>query len=266
MRGGIKILMWGYAFFLPFFSAAQCAPDSTRISASVRATGDTGKFVVSEPYKFRAAQLIAPVALVGLGVTGLVVEPVKEWNHDFRNNFADCRRVRFDDYVQYVPLATPYVLKLCGVKSRHSYGEYTILLATSYLSMGIMVNTLKYTIRELRPDGSSRNSFPSGHTATAFMGAELLRSEFWETSPWIGVAGYSLAATIGFMRIYNDRHWTTDVLAGAGIGILSVRIAYWTFPAMRRLFFGKSRTDGLYVSAAPYYDGSQYGTLLSVCF
>jgi membrane-associated phospholipid phosphatase len=219
------------------------------------------------PYKFRATQLIAPAALVGLGATGLFVEPVREWNRDIRAPFIGNPRHGFDDYVQYAPFIAPYILKLSGVKSRHNYGEYTILLATSALSMGIMVNALKYSARELRPDGSAYNSWPSGHTATAFMGAELLRAEFWDTAPWIGIAGYAVAATVGYMRVWHNRHWTTDVLAGAGIGILSVRIAYWTFPTMQRLFFGSGhKKSDSYISAVPYYTGTQLGTSLSLCF
>jgi hypothetical protein len=220
------------------------------------------------PYKFRATQLIAPAALVGLGVTGLTVNPVKEFNRKVSSAFAGNRQLSFDDYLQYAPLATPYVLKLCGVESRHNYGEYTVLLAVSSMSMAIMVNVLKYTVKELRPNGISRNSFPSGHTATAFMGAELLRTEFWEVSPWIGVGGYLVASSVGFMRCWRNRHWVTDVLAGAGIGILSARIAYWVFPPLQRLFFGvkKRGVSGVHMTLAPYYDGRRLGGAAGICF
>jgi membrane-associated phospholipid phosphatase len=219
-------------------------------------------------YSFKASQLIAPAALVGLGATGLFVNPVRELNRDISSSFTGNKRRGFDDYVQYAPLLTPYVLKLGGVKSRHSYEELTILAATSYLTMGILVNTVKYSVGELRPDGSSRNSFPSGHTATAFMGAELLRTEFWDTSPWIGLAGYAVATTVGYMRVWHNRHWMTDVLAGAGVGILSVRIAYWCLPPLQRLFFGQQsrRNARSYASAAPYYNGQQVGLSFSSVF
>ena len=71
------------------------------------------------------------------------------------------------------------------------------------------------------------NSFPSGHTYIAFVGAETLRKEYGEEYPWLAVAGYAVATLVGTMRIYNDRHWAGDVLAGAGLGILSVNITYW---------------------------------------
>jgi membrane-associated phospholipid phosphatase len=252
----LHILILCLALLVPHFGWAQeggAPADSVHLERS--------------PYKFRATQLIAPVALVGLGATGLFVNPVRELNRNISSSFTGNRRSGFDDYVQYVPFATPYILKLAGVKSRHNYGEYTILLATSYLSMGIMVNALKYSVRELRPDGSKRNSFPSGHTATAFMGAELLRAEFWDTSPWIGIAGYAVAGTVGYMRIWHNRHWMTDVLAGAGIGILSVRIAYWTFPALQRLFFGRGdKKSDSYITAAPYYNGTQFGSSFALSF
>ena len=71
------------------------------------------------------------------------------------------------------------------------------------------------------------NSFPSGHTFTAFTGAEILRREYGEEYPWIAVAGYAVAVTVAAMRVYNNRHWLGDVCAGAGLGILSVTLAYW---------------------------------------
>ena len=127
-------------------------------------------------------------------------------------------------------MAATYGLNLCGVKGKHGYGELTIILGTAYALMGVTVNVTKNLTKVERPDGSARNSFPSGHTATAFMGAELLRREYWNVSPWIGIAGYAVAAGTGFFRIYNNRHWLTDVLAGAGVGILSVQAAYWLYP------------------------------------
>lgn len=79
----------------------------------------------------------------------------------------------------------------------------------------------------------------SGHTATAFMGAELLRREFWGVSPWIGITGYAVAAGTGAFRMVNNRHWFTDVVAGVGIGILSVEAAYWLYPVLGRAFLCK---------------------------
>ncbi|MBO4599585.1 MAG: phosphatase PAP2 family protein, partial [Bacteroidales bacterium] len=98
------------------------------------------------------------------------------------------------------------------------------------LTYGIMaglVNGIKYTSKELRPDGSTYNSWPSGHTATSFAGATILHKEYGLTrSPWYSVAGYGVATATGVMRVLNNRHWVSDVLSGAGIGIMSGELAY----------------------------------------
>jgi hypothetical protein len=79
----------------------------------------------------------------------------------------------------------------------------------------------------MRPDGSTANSWPSGHTATAFVGATLLHKEYGLTrSPWWSVAGYGVATATGVMRVLNNRHWISDIMSGAGIGIMSTELGY----------------------------------------
>ena len=112
-------------------------------------------------------------------------------------------------------------------------------------------------------DAQHDYSFPSGHTATAFMGAEFLRKEYWDVSPWIGVAGYAVAAGTGFFRMYNNRHWLTDVLTGAGIGILSTQAAYWLYPTITKTFFRK-RYKNIFIS--PYFSKEEKGVSCHIAF
>ena len=139
--------------------------------------------------------------------------------------------------MQYSPMVAAYVLDLTRLEGQHGFKDKTIILAMSYATMGILVNAMKFSVKERRPDSHARNSFPSGHTATVFMGAEFLYREYKDVSPWIGYAGYAVAATTGYLRIYNDRHYFNDVIAGACIGILSTRLSYWLYPKL----FKKSR-------------------------
>lgn len=140
---------------------------------------------------------------------------------------ADLPKLHFDDYIQYLPAAAPIALNLCGLKSRHTLGRMALLEGGSYLLGAGWLWTGKYGFAVLRPDNSKYNSFPSGHTFFSFTGAEMLRREYGEDYPWIAVAGYTVATVVALMRIYNNRHWTGDVLAGAGLGILSVSLVYW---------------------------------------
>ena len=136
-------------------------------------------------------------------------------------------RQPFDDYLQYLPAVAPVALNLCGIKGRHSFWRLALLEGGSYLLGATVLNVAKYGLAIQRPDESTFNSFPSGHTFTAFTGAEILRREYGENYPWIAVMGYTTAALVGAMRIYNNRHWAGDVLAGAGLGILCTSITYW---------------------------------------
>lgn len=224
---------------------------------------------VDESTRFNAKQLILPGALIAVGSLGLV-PAVKEINRDIRDEVADMRDghyFRADDYLQYLPVVSTYGLSLLGAKARHSYLDRTFLIATSYLTMGILVNGLKYTVREPRPTGA-RNSFPSGHTATAFMGAELVRMEYKDASVWYGVGAYVVATGVGVLRVWNERHWATDVLVGAGIGILSARVAYWLLPFERRLFGLDKKQKASDMVAVPYYSPTDrsFGASLALTF
>ena len=133
-----------------------------------------------------------------------------------------------DNYLQFVPMAALFSFKLAGMKSRNDLMNQAILTAKSELLMLTIVNSMKHFIHEMRPDGSTDNSMPSGHTAQAFVSATLLDMEYRETSPWISVGGYLCATATGFFRVANNRHWVSDVMIGAGIGIASVKLVYLT--------------------------------------
>lgn len=260
------------AIVLAVASPSKAQTDSIAVADSLVATDSMTVVKDSvtkhrvNPYKFRPLQLIAPVTLIGVGIVGLDNDWIIHQNHQLRNELQENIDTKFtiDDFTQYVPMAATYGLNLCGVKGRHDYADLTIILGTAYALMGLTVNTLKSTTKVERPDGSSRNSFPSGHTATAFMGAELLRREYWHVSPWIGVAGYAIAAGTGFFRMYNNRHWLTDVIAGAGIGILSVQAAYWLYPFITKTFFRKRYLKNTFIS--PYVSSESKGVTCAIRF
>ena len=132
-----------------------------------------------------------------------------------------------DDVLQYVPYASVFALKACGVKSRDEWDKLAVTTVASWVVTAGVSYTLKHTVKEWRPDHSDQRSFPSGHTAFAFAGATALHKEFGKVSPWISVAGYGVATFVAIDRVAKDRHHWYDVAAGAGIGIAATELTWW---------------------------------------
>lgn len=115
---------------------------------------------------------------VPLIVSGLIVKSNDDHFRSLRNAYIPIFRNHYDDYLQYVPLVATFGLKAAGVEGRSSWGRMLVSDAFSATLLAAAVNGIKYTAKVPRPDGSSRNSFPSGHTAVAFMGATILHKEY----------------------------------------------------------------------------------------
>jgi membrane-associated phospholipid phosphatase len=151
-----------------------------------------------------------------------------------------------------------YALNAAGIHGEHNFKDRTILLLMSNVIANGTVFAVKGWSHERRPDGSDYASFPSGHTAEAFVGAEFMRLEYKNVSPWYGVAGYAMATATGMLRMYNDKHWASDVIAGAGVGIASTRIAYWLYPKMQH-WFGKGKNPDVVNFVMPTYSNGAFG-------
>ena len=160
----------------------------------------------------------------------------------------------FDNYLQYAPAAAMLGMKLAGVKGRSTWWEMITADALSVVTMAGVVNGLKYTVKRERPDGSTHNSFPSGHTATAFMAATMLYKEYGEISPWIGIGAYTSSTLVAVGRMMNNRHWLSDVLAGAGIGIMSTELGYF----LSDLIFKKKPVQDVLGPSSDYRDIPSY--------
>lgn len=221
---------------------------------------DSIKIYKKEQIKFNYKQLIIPTVFIGYGIIGLESDQLKIFNSEVKEEVTEHidKKITIDDFSQYTPLVTALSLDLLGVKGKNNFKDKAIIASTSYLIMGITVSSLKKITHVERPDGSGFNSFPSGHTATAFMGAELLYQEYKEKSIWYGISGYIVATGTGAFRMYNNRHWLTDVVAGAGIGILSTKAAYWLYPTVNKLFTNKKESNHK-TAFIPYYDGKTAG-------
>lgn len=141
---------------------------------------------------------------------------------------------RNETYIQYLPLAVTLGLKALGVESRSSWARMAVSGAAGGAIMLAATQSMKHIISTRRPDNSDDHSFPSGHTATAFVTATILHREYGHISPLVSIGGYATAAATGILRIRKNRHWASDVAAGAGIGILATELGYCITDALFR--------------------------------
>ena len=132
-----------------------------------------------------------------------------------------------DNVLEYTPMVASFILKAAGVKCRSSWEQRLYKSGASFVLCSGTTWLLKKSIHKMRPDGTDNESFPSGHTAVAFCGATVLHKEFGKTSPWISVAGYTVATITAVDRVRRSRHHWEDVAAGAAIGFLSAQASYW---------------------------------------
>ena len=226
MKSRTLLLLFCLSFFRLSLHAHQGNKEYTcqqnDSTACVSRTKEKIRITATESFNREFSYMGIPFITAGL--------IVKKQNSDFRtlrNRFKPEFHHRYDDYTQYVPLAATWGLKLAGVQSRSSWKELAVSNVFSATLMAGFVNTLKYTTKETRPDNTSSNSFPSGHTATAFMCATILHKEYGMKSPWYSIGGYTLAGLTGVTRQLNNRHWIGDVLVGAGIGMISTDLGYF---------------------------------------
>ena len=214
----LVLLLIAAIMAIPAHAAADTAittADSTAVARPPR-----------EKSEFRPTQLILPASLIAVGTFGVYNGSFRRfdrWVNDGMTSIRGRHRIGADDYLQYLPAAAYLGMGAVGVPCRHRFRERAAAGVTAYLAMGIITGAMKYGIHERRPGTGERNSFPSGHAAKVFTGAELTRIEY---GLWPGIGAYTVAAGVAFLRLYNGRHWFNDVVAGAGVGILSARIGY----------------------------------------
>lgn len=203
------------------------ASDSIFVHSVVRDTVSSRKLPeemdhIGESRLFRATYVGVPL-IAG----GLIVKREDTKFRKLRNDFLPEFHRPLDNYLQITPAAVMLGLKAFGVPSRSSWGRMAVSDAFAVTMLTGVVQGLKMSTQVTRPDGSDNHSFPSGHTATAFMAATMLSKEYGYLSPWVSIGAYSVATATGLMRVANNKHWLSDVMVGAGVGILSTEFGYW---------------------------------------
>jgi membrane-associated phospholipid phosphatase len=208
---------------------------------------------------------LAPTILIG---TGIATMEDRGWYSSYdayeciQRNYPDFHS-NVEDYLLFMPAAAVYGLNLAGVKGKNNFVDRSLMFVVSFTLAGLGSNFIKSAAKVSRPDGSDDRSFPSTHTALAFVSATFLHEEYKDRSIWYSIAGYSAATATGVLRMLNNEHWMSDVLVGAGLGILTTKAVYWIDPLLRKRQNsrpGKQGADNL--SFIPYVAPEHYGVFL----
>ncbi len=174
---------------------------------------------------------IIPVALIATGILLSTSDFEKSLQKNLRNTIGNDFNYSMDDYTRYAPVVQLYAADILGAQSKnHWFDQTKNLILSSIISNGASTMLKKEVYKE-RPgshgnNSTHANSFPSGHTTTAFTTATVLFEEFIDTNPVLAYSGYAFAIATGSLRMMNNAHYLSDVLVGAGIGILATRLVY----------------------------------------
>ncbi len=184
--------------------------------------------------------MIIPAVLIGTGVMISNSRFEKKFQDKVRNMTGDSFNPGIDDYLRSVPVAEMYIADLAGLKSRnHWFDQTKYLLISNILTTGI-TSRLKRWTSKTRPDGDAR-SFPSGHATFAFTNATVLYNEFRDSEPLLAYSGFVVAGATASLRVMKNKHWLSDVLAGAGIGIGITDLVYYFHPLQQFNPFKKEK-------------------------
>ena len=190
-----------------------------------RHTGFKAMFVqLGQDFKYLPSKENAYWAAGG-GVLALAVHPVDDnVNAYFLDassgvkNFFKPGAVLGQSYTLFAAAGTVYFIGRAG---DHPHVSHTGMdLIRALIVSEAIVETLKYTTRRERPDGSGKSSFPSGHAADTFAFATALERHLnWK----FFVPAYVFSSYVAMSRLPANRHWLSDVVFGSAVGIISGR-------------------------------------------
>ena len=165
---------------------------------------------------------ILPAVLIttgAIGISGEIDAKIKEERDEHFSSF----HTSIDNYLQFAPMAAGYAMMINN--KQHLFWPYTKNVIVTEVLVISLTQSVKHITKVPRPDTGDPSSFPSGHTAQAFASTTIFCDAFAQDKPWLQATMYAGAAGVGVLRILNNRHWASDVVAGAGFGILSAKLS-----------------------------------------
>jgi membrane-associated phospholipid phosphatase len=243
----------------------SAATDTSKVGQVADVIHDSVKAQIKSPIvqvPVTLKSLILPGVLFAYGAVTLnngglrgANEQARDWIWD-GNHYAS---PYLEDYMLLVPAAAVYGMNIFGLKGQNNLIDRSVIYGMSNLIANGIIFGLKGVGIETRPDTTDNHSFPSGHTAEAFVSAEFLHQEYKNRIHWTVVAaGYGVAISVAYLRMAHNKHWLGDVVAGAGVGIASTRFAYYLYPIIKHKLFGSKKVKEDAMIMPTYRDG-MYG-------
>ncbi|HET8858520.1 phosphatase PAP2 family protein [Marivirga sp.] len=205
---------------------------------------------------------IVPLSMITVGIIANNSQFEKDLRDDIRAKVGNDFQFRIDDYFQFAPIVEMYFADALNIKAKNHWFDQTKYLLISNLITSVITKGLKRATLKTRPDFSSNLSFPSGHTSFSFTNASVLMHEFKDSAPVLAYSGFFFSTTTGAFRMINNRHWISDVLVGAGIGILVTELVYYLEPLKNFNPFKKNDN----INFLPMIDQNSKGFYFSYTF
>ena len=223
-----KICLFLLPFFFIFCSCALYGQNENNHSDSI--SNSNANFPNDQHHYLKPAALIIPATLLLYGGLKPFINAIPRLDSEIKNSIYQnypTFHTSAADYLMWTPSASVYLLDAFKVKTTHNFHEHLILDAGSILITGGLGYGMRIISKNIKAYNSPNTKFPSGHTANAFRGAEILHQELKGTNPILSYSGYLVATGVGLLRIYDKDHLLSEVIAGAGLGIISTKLTYW---------------------------------------
>jgi membrane-associated phospholipid phosphatase len=192
------------------------------------------EYLATSPTRLDLESSLITLSLVGIGVALYTQdEAIRDRIQDHKTSFLD-NLAPIAEKFGYWPADLGFLAAYGGggyLLKNEKMQDTALASLESFLVANSINVSLKYGVGRARPkrdEGSasykpfsfktSDTSFPSGHATCAFSIASVFAAQY--DNPWVGVLTYTLATSTAWERLYDDKHWATDVWAGAILGIV----------------------------------------------
>ncbi len=175
-------------------------------------------------------KMILPASLLTLGFILNKSKQEKDLNKSILKTVKTDFYTNADDYLVLTPGVIAIAANIAGIKAKNHWFDQGKNVFIAVTSTYLITTGLKQIFHKTRPDLSNNYAMPSGHSALSFAAATVLYEEYKDSNQTIAYSGFATSSAVVYLRMANNRHWISDTLVGAGIGIAVAKLVYLIEP------------------------------------